>query len=404
MNIKKIHTLILVLLCYVSIAQENNTSINIELKTIETEFNTKDSIVLKFKNASESKPTLYCSNSYGSTLVTPEIKQNILLYKIPKNISTKVGAVTWNLLYKNNSINGKFNVTNIPNKVKSMETYLGPPSIQAGKIDYTMIVVIPTDSLDNPLPENTPVTIKHQFQKKIKNQEVITHNLIAYKNIYSENDSGKILVSSESRNTNSKEFTITVYPAIPSDFQISAQRVHDYADGNQITTFNTTVIKDKNGNIVADGTYVNFLITNKNGVILKTSGSTIQGVATSKILHPDEFTKWNIKAFVNGIAESQTINLEYKQAVKELDVTFSENNRKITVGKIESFMGQVIPDGLQVKLNIFKNDTLIETKIKTSRDGYAEFILKQDQFKNDTYKFVVEVSGIEKSFNTIKLW
>ena len=48
--------------------------------------------------------------------------------------------------------------------------------------------------------------------------------------------------------------------------------------------------------------------------------------------------------------------------------------------------------------------TLIETKIKTSKEGYAEFILKQDKFKNDTYKFVIEASGLKKSFNTKKLW
>ena len=404
MDITKAHTLILILLSYVSLAQENNISDGIELKTTQTEFNTKNTIVLRFENNTKTMPMLYCSNSYGSTLLAAEVDKNILLYKIPKHISSKIGVVRWNLPYNNKILNGKFNITNALNKVKSMETYLGPTSIEAGKIDYAMLVVIPTDSLDNPLPKNTRVTIKYQFLKDIENQEVFTQNLISYKNVYSKNESGKILVSSESKNTNSKEFTITVYPAIPCDFQIFEQRVHDYADGNQITTFNTSIIKDENGNIVADGTYVNFLITNKNGIILKTSGSTIHGVASSKMLHPDEFTEWRIKAFVNGIAESQTINLEYKQAVKDFDVKFSKNNRKITIGKIESFMKQIIPDGLPVKLNIFKDGSLIETKTKTSLDGYVEFDLKQDRFKNDTYKFIIETSGIEKSFNTIKLW
>ena len=38
---------------------------------------------------------------------------------------------------------------------------------------------------------------------------------------------------------------------------------------------------------MSDGTYVSFFITNKKGNILKTSGTTIQGIAHSKIIHPD---------------------------------------------------------------------------------------------------------------------
>ena len=219
-----------------------------------------------------------------------------------------------------------------------------------------MLVVIPTDNLDNPVPTNTLVEAKHQFLASEETNSIFTKNLIAYRNIYSKKQRGRILVSSESLGINSKEFTINVFAAIPADFIISAKSPHNYADGNQITTFSTSVIKDKHDNIVNDGTFVTFFITNKKGNVLKTTGTTIEGVANSKIIHPDFEDNWSVKAYVDGMAESNTITVNYKRVIEDFNVAFLEKNRKIKVGPLQSFMKQMIPDGLQVRLQIFKEN------------------------------------------------
>jgi hypothetical protein len=213
-----------------------------------------------------------------------------------------------------------------------------------------------------------------------------------------------MLVSSECLNTNSKEFTVNILPAIPEGFSISAKRPHDYADGNQITTFETSVLKDQEDNIVSDGTFVTFLITNEKGNVLKTYGSTISGVATAKMIHPDYNTQWRIQAYVNGMAESNTITLNYKQAITDFEVQFSENNRAITIGPLKSFMEQMIPDGLSVKLQVYKNNTIIETMKTTSVDGYAQFKLKSDLIENGDYTIAIQTAGLEKTVNNTTLW
>lgn len=357
MQFKQIHIcfLILILLSSFTAVQKIEHVTDIILLTTKTEFEAGNKIVLKFSTSETVKPLLYCSNSYGSTLVSPKYENKTLEYKIPKNISNKASTVYWKLLHDNSSFNGQF-IIKPKQEVTTMETYIGPPSIEAGGTDFTMLVVIPTDSLDNPLAEKTLVTAKHQFLASEKSEDIFTKNLISYKNIYSQKESGRILVSSESLEINSKEFSITVFPAIPINFTISASRPHNYGDGNQITTFITSVIKDKQENIVSDGTYVTFYITNEKGNVLKTSGSTINGIATSKMIHPDYQTQWHIKAYIDGMAESDTISLEYKQVVHDFNVEFSKNNREITVGPIQSFMQQMIPDGLKVKLLVYKSN------------------------------------------------
>lgn len=405
MRLKHIYILLLGLIVLSSFAviQDSEMSMDTQLLTTQTAFEAGSTIILKFSASEGVRPKLYCSSSYGSTIVTPSIQGNMLLFTIPKNISKKTGQVQWKLLNEATPLSGQFKIVPIQ-EVTSMETYIGPPSIEAGGTDYTMLVVIPTDSLDNALPDNTTVDAKHQFLRNETSDSIKIKNSIAYKNIYSEEKSGRMLVSSESKNTNSKEFTIIVFPAIPTDFKISALRPHNYADGNQITTFETSVIKDKHNNVVSDGTYVSFYITNDKNNSLKTSGTTIKGVATAMMIHPDYKTQWSIKAYVDGMAESDVITLDYDQVIEDFEIDFSKNNRDITIGPLQSFMKQMIPDGLQVTMLVYKDDVLLETLHKTSIDGIVNFNLNPNSLKNDTYNIVITTAGLEKSIKALQLW
>jgi hypothetical protein len=336
-------------------------------------------------------------------LIVPSFNDSRLLYNIPLNICSKRGQVNWKLLNIDVSISGQFYIK-AKEEVATIETYIGPPSIEAGGRDYTMLVVIPTDSLDNPLSENTLVTANHQFLDSEQSDQIFTKNLIAYKNLYSEEESGRMLVSSKSLGINSKEYTVNITPAIPTDFTILSKRPHNYADGNQITNFSTSVIKDEYNNVVSDGTYVSFFITNKKGNILNTSGTTIRGIAESKMIHPDFEDTWSIKAYITGMAESNTILLDYKQVIHDFEVAFSNNNRDIKVGPLQSFMGQMIPDGLQVEIQVYKEDTLLKSYIKSSFEGFTHLNLKPAIFENGSYKIVIQVAGIKKTFNNKELW
>ncbi|WP_055447661.1 hypothetical protein [Lacinutrix mariniflava] len=406
MQLKKTYLLFLSLIFASSfaVAQQSGASNKVKLLTTQTDFEVGNYIILKFLVSAETKnPILYCSNSYGSTLVSSNIKNNFIEFYIPDNITKKTGIVNWTLVEESQNLSGKINI-NPKAEVATMETYIGPPSIEAGGTDYTMLVVIPTDSLDNPVPTNTMVNAKFQFLASEEKEDIFTNNLIAYRNINSKRESGRMLVSSESLGINSKEFTINVTAAIPTDFTISAKRPHDYSDGNQITTFFTSVIKDKQNNVVSDGTFVTFFIKNKNENILKTTGTTIEGVAHAKMIHPDYEDNWSIKAYVDGMSESNTISLNYKQVIEDFKVVFSNNNRAIVVGPLQSFMQQMIPDGLHVKLNIYKDNTLVDSVIKTAYNGYVNYTLKPAIYKNGVYRFSIETAGKTKEFNTKKLW
>ncbi len=385
-------------LCVLQLSKAQNMPI---LQTVQKEFVAGTNIQLIFASPQKKDYQLYCSNSYGSTIIASTLKNNNLIFNIPKHFCSKKGIINWQIV--GTKVFGFFKITSLQ-QPKTIETYLGPPSIEAGGTDFSMLVVIPTDTLDNPLKKDTPIIVKKQFLNSEKNTTITTNNLIGYKHIFSPLKSGRMLLSTEVANLNSKEYDVSIVPAIATNFTIFAKRNHNYADGNQITTFYTSTIKDKNNNVVSDGTFVNFFITNKKGNILKTSGTTVNGVAFAKMIHPEWEENWTVKAYITGISESSTLTINYKKVINSFKVKFSKNNRKITVGPLVSFMKQMIPDGLKVQLDVYQNKQLINTQIEKSKDGFVFFKLNPTIYPNNTYQFIITAAGVTKTYQSKKLW
>ena len=372
------------------------------LETTTQKFVAGNHIQLIFSSKEQtSNPLLILNHSFGSTIISSEKKEGKLFFTIPMVFSKKTGIIDWTLVENGKTLlkNSFEIIPNLESKTH-IEHYLGPRSIQAGNRDYSMLVVIPTDMFDNPLPQNTTLNVHEQYLQNITIHEEKTNHFIAWKNISSKEKSGNILVSSSCNNINSNELTTLIYPSNAVDFNITYTRNHDFADGNQLTHLITSPIIDEFGNTVSDGTLVEFIITTAENTILKTRASTINGIATAKILHPDYPTSWNIKAFITGLAESNNLIINYKSTISDFHVLFSKNNREITIGPLQSFMKQLIPDGAVVKLHIYHTNNVIETKSETSFKGFVTFHLSEEFYKEATYSFKVEALGISKKIAT----
>jgi hypothetical protein len=362
-----------------------------------------DSIQMQFR-ASVLDPThLVVSNALGSAVLQPTLKNTELTFRFPEVFSQKVGVCRWTLVH-NGTIYHKGEVIIHPNPQKGtvLESYLGPRSITAGNTDFSMYVVSPTDVYDNPLSDSTKIDHSYQFEDAVQKTSVRLKNLIGWKNIYSTQKSGRILVTASCNDAHSKEFTTVVSPANATDFQIAYKRNHSYADGNQIITFSTDAIQDEFENTVSDGTLVSFSVTNTKGMVLQTTGTTINGVARANLLHPTEAEIWKVTAYITGAAKSNTIAIDFEAALKDFNLSLSENGRILQIEEMQSFMGQWVPDGMPVKLNVLdKNGVLLDTQRTTSRLGKAKFTLSEDFYGDGSYELVMEVAGIIKRMNVI---
>ncbi|MEJ1223734.1 hypothetical protein [Sediminicola sp. 1XM1-17] len=370
----------------------------ITLVTPEDHFIVGQPMVLKFETLENGGTLLMIANALGTATVDPVLNKNGLEFHIPSPFAQKAGRCKWKLLRNQEIVvSGKFHIIPQDDSITRMETYLGPRSISAGEADKTMLVVAPTDRYDNPLADGTPISVKHIFGESLKEEDLQITNLIGWTNISAPKKAGRILSMASHNNFSSKELTTIVYPGKATDFTIDFQSDHTYADGNQVITFSTSGILDDHGNLVSDGTLVNFIVENKDGVLLRTMGTTIDGVAKGKLLHPSKKDTWTITAYITGAAKGTPITVDFNAAVTAYEVNYDHDKRTVIVGPIQSFMGQKIPDGLEIDLSVYNaQGILVENKQTTSKNGIGAFFLDPNYVVNGKYKIAVQTAGIEQ--------
>ena len=381
-----------------------NTNLKAEVVAISHPSSVGDGLEFQFHLQGNGNALLLLENSFGPLLFQPKIINDNAVFNIPPKFTEEAGEYHWKLVSNSKVLlSDKFYLGPRIGNLSKIETYFGPRSIRAGGQDYSMLTIIPTDDYDNPLPDSTVVSISQLIDFKTNVFEVRLKDGLAYSLLYGEEKAGRMLVTAAVNGVPSKELTSIVSPSNSTDFKIGFERVHDFADGNQVVRFMTSPITDRFGNTVNDGTLVNFIVKNKRGELLKSMGTTLAGIASSNMLHPNEEEEWGVTAYITGEAKSNELQLNFKSAIKDFEVKWSKNNRKIIVGPILGFMGQLVPEGLVIELKIYdSNGKFIEDKQAHARSGMGSFELDKGFYLEGDYHITVECAGIKKEMR-IKL-
>ncbi len=367
-------------------------------KNTRTTYQAGQKINLQFKATNKQAQPLYIHSSYGNTLLIPQIQKDIVTYHIPDFISKKSGWIHWSFPENTENNKGSFYISPLEN-VANIETYLGPPSLLAGTQDYAMLVTIPLDRLDNPLPKGTPITIHQGYVNEQTKNTLIFDGMTAHHLIYTQPKSGRMFISATCKNKNTKEHSLEITPNQPTDFKLFYKTNHHFADGNQIVTFTTSVLKDVYNNIVVDGTLVNFKMETNTGQTHQTYGSTIHGIASAKIIHPDFEQQWKVTAFVNEMAKSKPIDIQFKEAISEYRVEYHPENKTLFIGDFKSYMHQFAPDGLEIFIQIFKNHQFIKQLRTQTENGGSKVYLGNYLSPEHTYTLKINAANQHKEIN-----
>lgn len=225
-----------------------------------------DSVVLRFEIQEKQAPVLLLEKSFGPSLLKPRFVNGLAVFSLPAEMVRQSGSYNWQLRASAQLLlRGHFEVMPKTESTTAIETYFGPRGIRAGGRDFSMLFMVPLDRYDNPLPDGSVVAINQQMDNELRTISVTTQNGYAFKKLYSSDKAGRMLVSATAHGVHSKELTSMVSPSNSVDFTIDYRRVHDYADGNQVVLFKTSLLRDRYGNQIADGTLVNFSIVDQGG-------------------------------------------------------------------------------------------------------------------------------------------
>lgn len=361
-------------------------------------------ITLQFSTNKEGLYGLLLKSSYGTVYMNQNSTNEQICFTLPRFISQKKGVLNYQLYFADElQLTGDLKIGSSKKRTAMVEAYLGPTSINAGGIDYGMMIAMPTDIYDNPLEDSTAVELKHQFLKNETVEKLLIDDFIVWKNIYSYETSGRILVSAKEGLISSKEFTLDVFPSQAENFELYERRKHQYADGNQVVEFYTSIITDKYGNTISDGRMVEIIIQNNKGDRISTMAKTINGVARGFIIHPASQSTWNAQAFIPEMAESNVITLDFLPAVEDIEISFAANNREVMIGPITSFMKQLIPDGAIITLRLYSEGELVDEFHKSTFNGKTRFKISKDFYKDGKYDIEIKGMGIKKVFANYSL-
>lgn len=392
MKLKNYYIFFLLVNVHVLISQTKG----IDILTTDSNYEAGSLSYFSIETKKKINPLLICSNSYGTVLIQPIKTKQTLFFKLPNTIKNKRGIVNWRLVEQQQELGaGKFKIT-ANSKIKTVESYLGPNLLEVNNPNYAMYINLVFDLYDNIAREGTPTVITAQFLDSIYRDTIALNDLITHKIIYSGSSIGKMSLSTSVQSKSTEEKYVDFLSGKPLDFRLKANRNHIYADGNQITEFITSCIKDSSGNTISDGTYVKFLIRDQNDNLMQCAAATIKGIASTKIIHPETEVTWNVKAQITGFAESNSIELKYERSVKNFEIFYDKKQNNIQVGPIRSYMKQLIPNGFKVKLEIISDFEPSIDLTTTSFTGNALFELPTLK-ENKKYTFRVTCAGIQKS-------
>lgn len=350
--------------------------------------------IIRFKTSNtalENEVHLILSGTYGTIVLTPDTSSWETFFSIPPAFTQRAGVVHYFLVQKEQTIQeGTFTLLPNTQELGGVSTYLGPRSIMANERDYTMLVSIPTDKLDNMLPDSTAVHLKTQFKNVIT---TTNHKLGAgfvWKRIPAPLQTGRISTGSTIKDVSSSELVADIFPDLAQDFTITSTSNHNYADGNEIITFKTSQIKDIHGNTITDGTLVTFSITDSSGSYWQVNATTVNGFAFAKALHPQSPGDWTVRAAITGIAQSDILKVTFMPIIEKIPFTISKDNRNISVGPLTSYLGQLVQDGIEVSLSVNKFDY---KTTQLSQDGMVNFYISKEAYPDGPGRIILEALG-----------
>jgi hypothetical protein len=325
--------------------------------------------------------TLVWFGSGGTRLYRNTFRNKQAIFNLKETETESAGLVT--LVAQAGPVRAEKKIRLLPGTpVDPLIPLVGARSVIADTNHWSMVVTVPLDRFGNPVEDGTPVLMKAlRPDGRIEEKQTSVTNLLAWWRIYSGTKSGRTIVSVTSGGAYGSEGLLLEVAGPPVSFQLSASPLNLAADGRQLTTLRTAILRDKFGNVVEEGTLVNFRVILPTGEITAIPAYTIKGIAEAPLQAPLVPGQVQIIAVALGV-ESEPLNITFEPgpAVGNIPVNVvKEPTGKsiiIQAGPLTGRQAQLVPDGTPVQF-IIKGAGNYEKTLTSNTDlGQASVTLR----------------------------
>lgn len=335
------------------------------------------SIIIKAPTASDGLPvTLTAQASYGLQIYFAKFSGGQATVTLPASATQNSGLVTLTALA--GSAQSSANLTLLPGPpVEPLTPLVGARSIIADGQHWSMTVVVPFDSFGNPIADGTPLEIQAQHPDgQLETQTIQVAHLLAWARIYSHTQAGPTLITAQANGAHGPESTLLEVPGWPTNLSLSAQPPTLPADGRQLMTLTTGVLRDKFGNILPDGTLVTFIAETAHAEQRIIPTYTLAGVATAPLQAAAEPGVVQVWASVYGV-KSDPLQVAFTPGPAvgtfpvKVQVLAADRALQVTAGPVLGPLAQYVPDGTTVLFHITDASAISQWVSTTTSNGFA---------------------------------
>jgi hypothetical protein len=280
---------------------------------------------------------------------------------------------------------------------------VGPRNIAADGEAEAMAVVLPADQYGNPAEAGAPVTFRVRMpssanaaENPVDTYAALSDGIVAYSRIRSRLRAGTLAVSATAGNAYSPERSLEAVPGLPARLEVIAHTAEGVADGRTLFDVQTNQLLDANGNIILDGTLVQFIVLSKDGAKRVLAAQTIAGRASLAIQAPLDPMTMTVAAVLAGV-QSPAVTIEFLRPnrTQQLPVTINATDGifEIRVGPVLGDVQQYIPDGTPALLRVRALGQAEVRRTGETRFGYATFTFVEEELAPATYAVVASVAG-----------
>jgi hypothetical protein len=343
--------------------------------------------------AENTTVTLGLSGSYGLQVFQAPIRSGIATFAIPSASTAKSGVAV--LTAAMNGLEAQATITINPGApAEPVTPLIGAKSIVANGTDWSMLVIVPTDSLGNPVAADTAVELA-MIRPGVGEQRdaLATDHLVAWTRITSGTTAGRTTVAATAGGASGPQAVLEEVPGPAAAIEAQAAPAQMPADGRSYVSLSTGVVRDANGNTVVDGTLVTFSATGTDGAVFTIPAMTISGVAEARLLAPEQPQTLTAVAQSAGV-ESAPVQIDFTSGPVAGTIPVSAEveagELAIHAGPIVTALGDYVADGVTVTFQVSGMGTELELTAPVL-DGHAEVAAPIPSLPPGDYEIVVTV-------------
>ncbi len=249
--------------------------------------------------------------------------------------------------------------------IDPMDAYLGPRTVIADGAHFVMIVTVPTDRFGNPVEPGTVVDYTvTRADLEVEQADAPTEHLLSWFEVFSNTVAGRtrigaqveqvsgVLPSSTNSDPSSDDGPVTAsertfleVAGIPVAHSLELLDAVPVADGQALIRARTSVLEDRFGNVLPDGTVVT-LDADGVGGIRRLNSQTNGGRAEFTYEVPEQPGRVTLKATASGVS-GEPLVLRFEPAVESFNAWMEPQLETVLVhvGPVRSIRDSYVPEG-----------------------------------------------------------